>query len=285
MRRVSDGTFSGAPGPAETAAAAAIGDAVAPLVAAPAAAAILLDLDGTLAPIVERPEQSVVPPRTRELVAAIAGRYGLVAVVSGRRALDARRILGLEDITYVGNHGYELLAPNAPGPQATPALVGHERDAADFLASYGSAGLAAAGVRIENKGAILALHWRGAPNEPGAEAEVALAAAEAEAANLVVHRGRKVVELRPAVRTDKGRAIEGLLGAAHSIRTALYAGDDRTDVDAFTVLRRMAQGARIRHAVCVGVLSDEAPPEVAVSADLTVAGTEGLVPLLEALAA
>jgi trehalose 6-phosphate phosphatase len=255
------------------------------MIAAPANAAILLDLDGTLAPIVDRPELSAVPERARELVGEIVARFGLVAIVSGRRALDARRIMGLDTITYIGNHGYELLAPGAAAPQASPALVGHERDSADFLAAYGAAALEAAGVRIENKGAILALHWRGAPNEPEAEAEVALAAAEAEGANLIVHRGRKVVELRPAVRTDKGRAVESLLSGAHSIRTALYAGDDRTDVDAFSALRRMAEGARLRHAVCVGVLSDEAPPEVAVASDLTVAGTEGFVAVLEALAA
>ena len=258
-------------------------DALAPLLLAPANAAVLLDLDGTLAPIVERPSDSAVPDRARELVAAIVASYGLVAVVSGRRALDARQILGLEEITYIGNHGYELLAPGAGAAEASPALVGHERDVADFLASYGSASLTAAGVRIENKGAILALHWRGAANEPEAEAEVALAAAEAEGSNLLVHRGRKVVELRPAVRTDKGRAVEALLGTSHSIRTALYAGDDRTDVDAFSVLRRMADGARLRHAVCVGVLSDEAPPEVALASDFTVAGTDGFVAVLEAL--
>jgi trehalose 6-phosphate phosphatase len=263
---------------------AAIAATVAPLTAAPGNAAVLLDLDGTLAPIVSRPEQSAVPEPARDLVQAIVARYGLVAVVSGRRALDARRILGLDTITYVGNHGYELLAPGAETPQASPGLVGHERDAADFLAAYGSSALGAAGVRVENKGAILALHWRGAENEAEAEAEVALAAAEAEAANLIVHRGRKVVELRPPVRTDKGRAVESLLGTTHSIHAALYAGDDRTDVDAFRALRRLAEATRLRHAVCVGVLSDEAPPEVAVAADLTVAGTEGFVAVLEALA-
>jgi trehalose 6-phosphate phosphatase len=259
--------------------------ALAPLAASPSNAAVFLDLDGTLAPIVERPEDSAVPAATRALVETIASRYGLVAVISGRRATEARRILGIDAITYVGNHGYESLQPGADAAQPSPALVGHERDAADFLATYGPARLEAAGVRVENKGPILALHWRGADNEAEAEAAVALAAAEAEGATLLVHRGRKVVELRPAVRTDKGRAVDGLLGAAHSIRAAVYGGDDRTDVDAFGALRRLAAGARLRHAVCVGVLSPEAPPEVALSADLTVDGTQGFVAVLEALAA
>ncbi len=91
-------------------AASEITSALSVLAEEPSDSAVFFDLDGTLAPIVDRPEDSAVPPGTRELVARIAGRYGLVAVVSGRRSLEARRILGLEQIAYVGNHGYELLA-------------------------------------------------------------------------------------------------------------------------------------------------------------------------------
>jgi hypothetical protein len=105
--------------------------AVAPLAEEPRNSAVFLDLDGTLAPIVERPEDAAVPGRTRELVERIASRYGLTAVVSGRQSLDARRILGLDQLAYVGNHGYELLAPGAEQPQPAPALAGHERDAED----------------------------------------------------------------------------------------------------------------------------------------------------------
>ena len=258
--------------------------AVAPLAEEPRNAAVLLDLDGTLAPIVERPGEAAVPLRSRELVAEIASRYGLVAVVSGRQSLEARRILGLEQISYVGNHGYELLHPGAEAPVPAPALAGHERDAARFLAAYGTEHLRDAGVRIEDKTAIVALHWRGAADEPAAETAAALAGAEAEARGLSIHRGRKVIELRPPVRTDKGRGVEGLLAAAPFLTAALYAGDDRTDLDAFTVLRRHAADGRLRHAVCVGVASPEAPPEVALSADLAVDGPEAFLGVLEALA-
>jgi trehalose 6-phosphate phosphatase len=261
-----------------------IESAVAALASEPEHGAVLFDLDGTLAPIVQRPEDSSVPERTRELVERVAGRYGMTVVVSGRRAAEARRILGLDSIAYVGNHGYELLAPGAGGPEPVPALAGHERDAADFLASYGAGGLERMGVRIEDKAAIVALHWRGAADEQSAETEAALAAAEAKAAGLLVHRGRKVIELRPPVRTDKGRGIEALLGPAHFIRRALYAGDDRTDVDAFRVLRRMTEGGRLQQGVCVAVTSEEAPAEVRLAADLAVPGPEGFVAVLEALA-
>jgi len=257
--------------------------AVAGLAGDPRNGAVMLDLDGTLAPIVARPEDSAVPWRTRDLVAQIASRYGLTAVVSGRQALEARRILGLDQIVYVGNHGYEVLAPHAEAPVPAPALAGHERDAADFLGAFGTDALRETGVRIEDKSAIVALHWRGAADEVAAESAAELAAAEAEAASLVVHRGRKVLELRPSVRTDKGRAIEGLLAGAAFLTAALYAGDDRTDLDAFAVLRRLQSDGRLRHAVCVGVAAPEAPPEVALSADIAVAGPDAFVTVLEAL--
>ncbi len=258
--------------------------AVAALTEEPRNAAVLLDLDGTLAPIVERAEDATVPAATRELVAAIANRYGLIAVVTGRRSLQAREILGLDSIAYVGNHGYELLYPGAAESEPVPALGGHERDAPRFLARWGAGQLTRAGVRIEDKGAIVGLHWRGAADEASAESAAALAAAEGEAAGLGVHRGRKVIELRPPVRTDKGRGVEALLAGADFVRTALYGGDDRTDLDAFALLRRLADDGRLRHAVCVAVTAEEAPPEVALSADVVVPGPDGFLAVLQALA-
>ena len=84
---------------------------LAPLRRDPGSAAILLDVDGTLAPIVDRPDDAEVPAETRDLLAELARRYALVAAVSGRPALEARRIVGLEEIAYSGNHGFELLLP------------------------------------------------------------------------------------------------------------------------------------------------------------------------------
>src|ERR1051326_2744916 len=76
--------------------------------AAPQRTAVLTDVDGTLAPIVERPEQAAVPARARELLEALGERYALVGCISGRRAVEARRLVGIEGIAYAGNHGFEL---------------------------------------------------------------------------------------------------------------------------------------------------------------------------------
>ena len=96
-------------------------------------------------------------------------------------------------------------------------------------------------VRIEDKGPIVALHWRGAPDEEAALARVKEVAGEAEAAGLATHWGRKVLELRPPVPFDKGLAVRDLVDRS-TVRTALFGGDDATDLDAFDAL----DGARRR---------------------------------------
>jgi trehalose 6-phosphate phosphatase len=253
-----------------------------PFLADPAAAAVLCDLDGTLAPIVSRPAQARVPERVRVALAAIADRFALAAVVSGRRAEDARAIVGLDELTYVGNHGFEVLLPGALAANPAPGIESGG-DAAAFAAGLDEGELDRAGLRLEDKGPIAALHWRGAADEGGAEEAAERIAADAGAAGLVVHRGRKVLELRPSGAVDKGTAIEVLL-AAGDATAALYAGDDRTDLDGFAALDRLVASGRLRTALRIGVASAEGPPEIAARADLVVAGPAELVPLLAALA-
>src|SRR5918996_2105542 len=255
-----------------------------PLRADPDRAALLLDIDGTLAPIVPRPDDAAVPAATRELLRRLAGRYALVACVSGRRALDARRVVGLDEVAYSGNHGFELLLPGDREPRPDPSLDGHDRDAAEFVEAIDRSELEGAGLRVEDKGAIVALHWRGAANEGEAESLASEIAAEAEWQGLIPHRGRKVLEIRPNVAINKGIAVAALI-PAKPVSAALYGGDDRTDLDAFAALRTLQEDGELTSSVCVAVLSDEAPPDVAAAADLTVNGVDGFAGVLSALAA
>lgn len=140
-----------------------------------------------------------------------------------------------------------------------------------------------AGLRIEDKGPVIALHWRTAPSEEEAEVAAAGIAAEAERSGLHAHHGRKVLEIRPRLELDKGVALVSLL-ESRPVERALYAGDDRTDADAFRALARLTASGRLASAIRVGIHSDETPEEVITEADLVVAGTEGFVKLLEALA-
>lgn len=256
---------------------------IAPLREDPDRSAILTDVDGTIAPIVADPSEAGVPEETRRVLRELAKRYALVGCLSGRRALDARRVVGLDELAYSGNHGFELLLPGDDEVRPDPSLDGHEEDASRFVNALDRSDLERAGLRIEDKGAIVALHFRGAPNEAEAESLVQEIASEAEWEGLVPHRGRKVLEIRPNVAINKGIAVAALI-PARPISHAFYGGDDRTDLDAFAALRTLNADGELDTAVCIAVASEESPPEVSEAADLTVPGLEGYGRVLEALA-
>lgn len=264
--------------------AATLDDALAPLLEDPAHAAVLLDIDGTLAPIVRHADDAHVPEPTRTPLIAIAKRYGLVACISGRRAIVARRIVSLGSITYVGNHGGEVLRGGTTEPEIHPEAAEWRRRVQGFAErETARPELHRLRVRGEDKDIIYAFHWRGAPDEAAAEEALREVAARAEAEGLATHWGRKVLEVRPPVRFDKGKGVERLLAEA-DVTVALYAGDDRTDIDAFDALRAAVAAGRLERAICVGVRSDETPPELIEAADVLVDGPTGVRLLLNRLA-
>jgi trehalose 6-phosphate phosphatase len=225
----------------------------------PARAAVLLDVDGVLAPIVARPEDARVPDDLRDELRRLAPRYALVACVSGRAGSDARAVVGVPQLTYVGNHGLEL-APHAD-EWATRMRAFMEH--VDWP-------------RAENKGLTASLHYRGVPDEAAARRELDAIAKRARAAGFNARYGRKVLELVPPLQANKGTAVTKLL-EQHRLRRALYAGDDTTDLDAFAALEPLELGIR------VGVSSPEGPPELAEQADIVLAAQSDVLGLLRAL--
>jgi trehalose 6-phosphate phosphatase len=256
-------------------------DVLAPIRARPERSAVICDVDGTIAPIVERPEEAVIPDRVRELLRRLQERYALVGCVSGRRALDARRIVGIESLAYAGNHGLEYLPPHAGRPEVLGA-PGKVAELRDFVRSAYSPELRERGIRLEDKDPIWSFHWREAPDEGSAHERLALLAEEAEENGFVAHWGRKVLEIRPRLASDKGTVITKMLGQV-AVDAALYGGDDVTDLDAFRALHALQARGELEHSVCVGVRSDEGPVEIVHEADLVVEGTGGFVEVLEAL--
>jgi trehalose 6-phosphate phosphatase len=257
---------------------------LAPLRSDPRSAAVISDLDGTLAPIVERPGDARVPSETRELLADLAGVFGLVAIVSGRRAADARSLVGLDQLTYIGNHGLERLDPGSGEQIVMAKEVERGRDVERFARAHlDRTMMDSIGLRTEDKGPILALHWRGAPDEQRAAERAAEIATEASEQGLETHRGRKVLELRPRLDVDKGTAITGLL-TERSFVAALYAGDDRTDLDGFRALRSMRSAGYLTASVTVGIAAAESPPEIAETADIVIPDPPGFLAILGALA-
>ncbi len=248
----------------------------------PAATALLLDVDGTLAPIVEDPAAAQVPPATAGVLADLAERYLLIACISGRRALEARRIVGLGQLTYAGNHGLELLSPGAVEPALDPRVADFAQVAEGFVEGLDWDALEEAGIWLEDKGPIQALHWRGAPRVAEAVTLTGEVAVAAQYDGLSAHRGRMVLELRPPVEFGKDAVVRELVSGAGAT-AALYAGDDRTDLDAFRALRELVREGMLTTAVCVGVASDEGPEEIRTEADVVVASPEEFAELLRSL--
>ena len=261
-----------------------LGEVLRPLTEDPARAAILVDIDGTLARIVERAQDAHVPEKSSRLLGRLVRRYGLVACISGRDALDARRLVGVGGIAYAGSHGAELLEPGAAKPTVLPAFATWTDRVGAFVRERDNPELRRLRVRIEDKGPIQAFHWRGAPDEDAARTRIEGIAAEAEADGFITHWGRKVLEVRPPVPVDKGQAVNELLRRAPDVRTALYAGDDATDLDAWDALDRALEVERLDARVRVGVSSNEGPHDIIERADAVVDGIQGVAEVLEVLA-
>ena len=225
----------------------------------PRRAAILLDVDGALAPIVPRPEDARVPPETQSELRRLHGRYALVACISGRAGKDALRVVGVPELVYVGNHGLEL---DAEASAWEARLHG-------FLAETDWP-------EIEDKGLSAALHYRNAPDESKAHTAAEQIAKRAREAGFKTRFGRKVLEVLPPLAANKGTAV-GQLVEQYGLERALYAGDDTTDLDAFRALDALELGIR------VAVASTEGPHALIEAADVVLAGPPELLELLKAL--
>jgi len=235
-----------------------VGDLVRRLADAPERAAILLDVDGVLAPIVLRPEDARVPDETRAEVERLAARYAVVACVSGRTSADAERLVGVPGVVYLGSHGLEL----APEAEEWRGRMHRFASGVDWP--------------VEDKGLTVSFHYRGLPDEEAARAQLEQVAEDARAQGLLARFGRKVLELRPPIQADKGTAVQALL-TDRGLRRALYIGDDTTDLDGFRGLDGLELGIR------VAASSPEGPPELREAADLVVDGTDGALELLRSL--
>jgi trehalose 6-phosphate phosphatase len=233
--------------------------------------AIFLDYDGTLTPIVERPELAQIDEMTRETIARLA-EHCLVAVISGRSLEDVRSLVGLENLYYAGSHGFEISGPKGmvsllqQGEECLPVIDRVEEDLRDRLGQI-------EGVLFERKPFSLAIHFRLAA--PDAELRVSGAVDEVMSRYQGLRRsgGKKVIEVQPGIDWDKGKAVEWLmerLGLDPGVSLIIYLGDDLTDENAFRTLQGRGVGIVVR---------DLAPRPT--YADLALDDTEAVRVLLE----
>lgn len=238
---------------------------------------VLLDVDGTLAPIAPTPDAAVVPDDTKRAVAALARRPGVhVALVSGRSAADARRLVGVGHVWVVGNHGIEVVSPSGD-PMVDERVEPYREPVARAATELRARASAVPGVLVEDKQLTLSVHYRLAERAVVPRLE-SVVREVARAHTLHVAHGKEVFELRPPVEIDKGTAVLALaeeLGAISEQSALFFAGDDRTDEDAFRRLRE-----RVPHAVTVrvgGVMTNDGTPT---AAEFVVNDTEDVRSLL-----
>jgi trehalose 6-phosphate phosphatase len=204
---------------------------------------VALDFDGTLAPIVERPEAAALLDGLAGPLRRLVARDDTVAaIVSGRGLADVRRRIGLDALYYAGNHGFEI---EGPGVDRVHEAAADARPALESCVRALDAALAGEpGTEVEDKQWTLSIHYRRAERD-GAEARVRAAVdAHCRRPGLRVTEGKKVFEVRPDVAWDKGKATRFLLDAIadDAELPAIFIGDDRTDEDAFEVVRELGGG-------------------------------------------
>jgi trehalose 6-phosphate phosphatase len=248
---------------------------IAALTRRPAQTALLVDFDGSLSPIVERPEDARPLPEAIAQLARLAARLGRVGIVSGRPVEFLATHVPIAGVTYAGLYGIERLTGGLRSidPRVVPyldAVAAATSDARDRLP----------GELVEPKaGVSVTLHWRPSPER--AQAVTAVAEELASRHGLAQLRTRMAVELRPPIGVDKGDATRALV---EGFDVGAFAGDDTGDLPAFAALAAAVDDGVLRRAVRIGVHSPEAPPELVTSVDVLVDGPAGLAALFARVA-
>jgi trehalose 6-phosphate phosphatase len=241
--------------------------------------ALISDIDGTLSPIVASPEEAVVLPESRRALYALATLLDLVVVISGRTAAEARRMVGLDDLLYVGNHGLERWDPVEGYRNEAAAFEGEMQE---LRATLERELRATRDVRIEDKGVILSLHYRGASRPDEVRQQILeLLDTLLAPSRFAIAEGKMVIEVRPPLALDKGTVVEGLV-LESCLRGAVFLGDDVTDVDAVLALKRMRECGLA--SLAIGVAGDGMPDALAAESDLLLPGPPAVAAFLEALA-
>ncbi len=212
---------------------------------------LFLDYDGTLTPIVERPEMAKLAPKVRNILKELARQESVkIVVISGRALSEIKRLVDIPSLTYVGNHGFEIEGPSMrhvhPSSEQTAKLLSR------IAKRLNKAFKIYPGILVENKKLTLSIHYRNLEAKMVNEAkklfekilEPYLTTKQAE-----ITEGKKVWEIRPALAWNKGATVSWLfersVAALNSAILPVYIGDDQTDETAFHSLKRNGLTIRV----------------------------------------
>jgi len=235
---------------------------------------VFSDIDGTLAPIVPRSEDARLSTKCRDLLIALVEGGARVALITGRTLEDARGTADIDGAAFGASHGLELFVDGKI--ESRPDVEPYVEAARSVLKE--TRGLRVDGLIVEDKGPIVAFHYRNSLNEWAARAAILDAIGRSPAAErFVIQEGRKVLELRPPLDINKGSALLELADRLE-VRSLICLGDDRTDIDMFQAAVRLREEGAF--GATVAVRSSEIAPEVLDAADYVVDGVSGVEWLL-----
>ncbi|MGD0765794.1 MAG: trehalose-phosphatase [Dehalococcoidia bacterium] len=242
-------------------------------------AALVSDIDGTVSPIAPSPAEAYVLPECRAALEMLASRLELVAVVSGRSAEQARRMVGLDELLYVGNHGLEQW-DRARGYRNIATT--YESEAKRIFQRLQGEVESIQGTRLENKETVIAIHYRASAQPNDARRQILDAAARVlTGTTFRASEGKKVVELRPPILVDKGSVVANLI-EEHRLKTIVFIGDDLTDVDALRKIKELRRRGKVT-GLSLGVSGDDTPAELTAEADALLPGPSAVAAFLLSL--
>ena len=238
---------------------------------------LVVDFDGTISQIAPTPDEAKVSRRSASLLSRLAKKLAVVAVISGRAVAELREKVGLDDLTYVGNHGAEFMADGCLRVEPEAARY---RDKIARVADWLKAMEVGAGLIWQDKTYSASAHFRLADDPDRTRQMLAAALASAPGVHeLDVFWGKMVLEIRAPTGIHKGYAVRRLV-IENALSSAIVLGDDTTDVDAFHALRELAAERGI-HGASVAVVHTETTEEVLGSADYSLEGVQQVEAFLE----
>ena len=238
---------------------------------------LIFDVDGTIAEIAPTAEAVRVTPKCKKHLRSLVKRLLLVAAISGRLAIVAKRLVGVDGVVYYGNHGLERCFKGQV--EIRPSAQGYIEKTATAIKELRPV-LLPMGVVFEDKGAGLVFHYRTLPNREGVRETILKEIGRSSAAQWFrIDQARAVIELRPPLEVSKGSVVKELIESYH-LKAAVYMGDDVSDIDAFDTMQALSRGV-IFQGLAIGVVGEETPPQVAERADLLLRGVSEVEAFLE----
>ena len=229
---------------------------------------LITDVDGTISKTAPTPQQARVSPLCRHYLLKLSSHLALVAAISGRPVNQVRKMVGIDNMVYIGNHGMER---GRGVKNEFPDITHDYSRVIKSMIKELTPLLSSEGISIEDKGVTATIHYRLSPEPQLAERKILNTLnASTRAKSLRVIRGKMSFNLLPPTETDKGTATMDLI-REYNLQGGIYLGDDYTDIDAFKAIHT-ARHNRNFQGLAIGIISSETPEKLVTEADFTLNG-------------